>query len=30
MVSPTKAAIERAKALVENKPKGKRKKSQLL
>ena len=30
MVSPTKASVERAKALVENKPKGKRKKSPLL
>ena len=30
MVSPTKADVERAKALVENKPKEKRKKSPLL
>ena len=30
MVSPTEAAVERAKALVENKPKEKRKKSPLL
>ena len=30
MVSPTEAAVERAKPLVENKPKEKRKKSPLL
>ena len=30
MVSPTKAIVKRAKALVENKPKEKRKKSPLL
>ena len=30
MVSPTESAVERAKALVENKPKEKRKKSPLL